>query len=150
MTHLDERKLVLTGREFSPYELAARDVALHAERINCPVFLGHGTGDTNVSFQTYTKALAEKLESLGKRVFVRYYEGREHGLEPAISKLEAFKVRHANKTIKTMTSRWKQGADPMRFADALCGLVQDANCRFANITKRGKVSLNVKSSFHRQ
>jgi len=92
LTHLDESKIEQAGRHFSSAELAARDAILHAERINCPVFLEHGTADTNVNHETHTKALTAKLEAVGKKVLVRYYEGGEHNLEPAISKLEAFKA----------------------------------------------------------
>ncbi|HQD39654.1 MAG: prolyl oligopeptidase family serine peptidase [Firmicutes bacterium] len=92
LTHLDESKIELAGRHFSPAELAARDAILHAERINCPVFLEHGTADTVVNHETHTKALADKLEALGKQVLVRYYEGGEHDLQPATTKLEAFKA----------------------------------------------------------
>jgi predicted esterase len=92
VTHLDEGKIAWAGREFAPHELAIRDVAFHAERIGCPIFLEHGTGDTTVNYESHTKALVSKLRSQGKQVLVRYYEGGEHNLEPATNKLEAFKA----------------------------------------------------------
>ena len=92
VTHLDEDKIGWAGREFASHELAIRDVAFHAERISCPIFLEHGTGDTTVNYESHTKALVSKLRAAGKQVLVRYYDGGEHNLEPATTKLEAFRA----------------------------------------------------------
>ncbi|MHB9033186.1 MAG: alpha/beta hydrolase family protein [Anaerolineae bacterium] len=103
MTHLPEDMLAETGRSFAPYELAARDAALHAENICCPVYLEHGTSDTVVDCDAHTRALESKLRSLGKPVHADYYKGGGHGLEPIITRLETFK-RVAPDAMRTLVT----------------------------------------------
>ncbi|MCD4825087.1 MAG: prolyl oligopeptidase family serine peptidase [Phycisphaerae bacterium] len=92
MTHIDAKKHESAGRAFAPYELSVRNIIDHADLIRCPVYLEHGTADSNVPCDPHTRALAEKLESLGKDVQVKYYAGGEHDLSPTITKLDAFQA----------------------------------------------------------
>ncbi|MBN1347924.1 prolyl oligopeptidase family serine peptidase [candidate division KSB1 bacterium] len=91
LTHLDEKFRLNAGREFAGYECAARDAFAHADRIQCPVFIEHGTNDSVVDFERHTRAFVEKLLSLKKPVTHKYYPGGGHQLEPVASRLEAFK-----------------------------------------------------------
>ncbi len=91
MTHVPVDMMPETGRSFAPYELAARDVSLHAECIQCPVFLEHGTADAVVNCEAHSRALESRLQALGKPVHAHYYEGGGHALEPVITRLETFK-----------------------------------------------------------
>lgn len=90
MTHVPESMMAETGRFFSSYELDARNVFVHAERIQCPVFMEHGTADTIVECDAHTRALETRLKALGKTVHVDYYPGGGHGLEPVATRLATF------------------------------------------------------------
>ncbi|MFA5866242.1 MAG: prolyl oligopeptidase family serine peptidase [Phycisphaerae bacterium] len=79
------------GREFAPYELSIRNVIEHADRIQCPLFLEHGTVDIDVPVD-HTRLLAEKLSSLGKSFTVKYHEGGGHSLQPVTTRVDAFKA----------------------------------------------------------
>ena len=92
MTHIDSKKYAITGREFSSWEMKIRNVTANADKLKCPIFLEHGTGDDNVPCETHTKALESQLRKHGKTVTARYYENGGHDLQPAISKLDAFKT----------------------------------------------------------
>jgi predicted esterase len=92
MTHIDKPKYILAGRDLSPWEMAIRDVAAHAEKIRCPIFLEHGISDDNVPCDTHTKALEIILKKHGKSVFSRYYENAGHNLQPATTRFDAFKA----------------------------------------------------------
>lgn len=91
MTHLDEPKIALTGRDFSERELNVRNAVLNADKILCPVYVVHGTADENVDCQSHTGALVKVLNENNKGVYVKYYEGGGHGLLPVITRLDAFK-----------------------------------------------------------
>ena len=80
------------GRELAPHERSARDVIEHAERIMCPVYLEHGTADEVVPCEGHTVALARRLESLGKDVSWRLWEGGGHGLAPVTDRMSTFKA----------------------------------------------------------
>jgi len=90
-THLTADILKWTGREFAPYELSVRNVIEHADLIQCPVSLTHGTADSTVP-DTHTRELEARLKSLGKKYTAYYYEGAEHGLEPVTTRFESFKL----------------------------------------------------------
>lgn len=92
VTYLDETILTWTGREFSEDELMIRNVHQYVDKINCPVYIEHGTADTTVVCDKHGRALATKLKKAGKLANVIYYEGGEHDLSPVITKLEAFKA----------------------------------------------------------
>jgi len=92
-THMSEKIEEWTGRHLSPAERAARDVALQAEAIDCPVFLEHGTADETVECDPHTRALEARLRALGKTVNARYYEGAGHQLEPVTTRLTTFTER---------------------------------------------------------
>jgi len=99
MTHIDTPKYILTGRDFSSWEMSVRDVGAHAENIICPVFLEHGINDDNVCCDTHTKALEIKLKKLGRRVVSRYYENGGHNLQPATTRFDAFKSMMSEETL---------------------------------------------------
>ncbi|NLF93605.1 MAG: DUF2920 family protein [Oligosphaeraceae bacterium] len=90
MTSLDQPKIDLCGRCFSPAELSARDVCAHAAMIQCPLFLEHGTADENVNCEQHAGRLEKRLQNLYKTYTLKYYAGGGHSLAPAISKKEAF------------------------------------------------------------
>ncbi len=71
--------------------MSVRNVIEHADLIKCPLFIDHGTADSTVSVE-HSKSLEKKLKELGKEHIFKYYEGGEHSLEPAITKMEAFKA----------------------------------------------------------
>lgn len=79
------------GREFFPHELSFRSVLEHADRIECPVYLDHGTADPDVS-SDHSSRLEQILLDLGKPVHAIYYEGGGHQLEPVSNRIAAFKV----------------------------------------------------------
>ncbi len=90
ITWLSPKKVSWTGRIFTEYELSARNVIEHAQSILCPLFLEHGTEDETVGHEGHAIPLVEKLQSLGKPHYIKYYEGGSHSLLPTISKAEAF------------------------------------------------------------
>ena len=79
------------GRTFADFELSVRNVTEHAAMIQCPLFMEHGTADVAVP-HCHAEELEKRLRELGKTLKIKYYEGGDHGLEPTISKLEAFKA----------------------------------------------------------
>lgn len=83
---------VWADRTFADFELAARDALAMADRIRCPVHIDHGTADEIVPCDEHGRAMARKLESLGTPVTATWYEGGDHGLEPASTRLDAFKA----------------------------------------------------------
>lgn len=93
VTYLDQRFRINAGRTFSDFELAARNVHQHAQRIQCPVYIEHGTADPVVHWEKHTQALVSKLEALGKPVFCKIYPGGDHSLQPVISRAESFRQR---------------------------------------------------------
>jgi len=90
MTWLDPPKSSLCGRFFSTEELSVRDVCEHAEMIQCPLFLEHGTADENVNCEQHAGRLEQRLQSLQKPYTIKYYEAGSHSLAPVSSKNEAF------------------------------------------------------------
>ena len=92
VTRMDEEIRSWTGREFANHEISIRDMIEHADLIQCPVFLEHGTSDSTVPHDRHTQILEGRLKALNKKHKVVYYEGGEHNLEPAITKLDAFKA----------------------------------------------------------
>ena len=93
LTHLDQRFRTNAGRNFSDCELSARDAHEHAERIQCPVFIEHGTADVLVDWEKHTQAFVAKLEALGKPVFCEIFPGGDHSLLPVSSRAESFRQR---------------------------------------------------------
>jgi len=91
LTFLGEDQFRWSGRDFSAWELSARNVQEHAERIRCPVVLEHGTADPFLPWKLHSGALAERLRKLGKKVTLKLYEGGDHAFQPTITKFEAFK-----------------------------------------------------------
>lgn len=81
-----------TGRDFMKHELSIRDVIQHAENIKCPLILEHGTADETVPCK-HAEKLETRLNELGKRFKIKYYEGGRHDMQPAISKLDSYKTR---------------------------------------------------------
>jgi pimeloyl-ACP methyl ester carboxylesterase len=80
------------GREFMPHERSMRNAIEHADRIECPVFLDHGTADAEVSHLRHTQPMEARLRELGKPVTAVYYEGGDHQLRPVSSRLAAFQA----------------------------------------------------------
>ena len=93
LVRLDPLRASWAGRTFAPWELAARDVIDHAAEIRCPVILEHGTADVLLPWDTQTRALEERLRSLGHPVDATYVEGGGHGLEPITTRFDCFKER---------------------------------------------------------
>ena len=91
VVRLDPERAAWAGRSFEPWELAARDALGQADRIRCPVVLEHGKADATVPWDTHTRALEERLRSLGRQVEATYVEGGGHGLEPITTRLDRFK-----------------------------------------------------------
>lgn len=91
-TCVDEQIETWAGREFLPYERSFRNVTEHADRIECPVFLDHGTADVEVSHLRHTVPLEARLRELNKPVTVVYYERGDHQLSPVSSRLAAFQA----------------------------------------------------------
>ena len=79
------------GRAFADFELSVRNVVEHAAMIQCPLFMEHGTADVTVP-HCHAEELERKLRKLGGTLKIKYYDGGDHSLEPAITKLEAFKA----------------------------------------------------------
>lgn len=120
MTHIDATKYVSAGRTFTPFELSIRNVIEHADMIRCPVFLDHGTADSNVPCNLHTRVLAERLEELGKNVSVIYYPGGEHDLSPTTTKLKAFQVM-ASEPMTTCTNDDEDDFLAKRIVEISCG-----------------------------
>jgi dipeptidyl aminopeptidase/acylaminoacyl peptidase len=91
ITYFEEGRQKWCGREFADHEISIRSAIEHTDMIKCPLFLEHGTADETVPHE-HTQKLVEKLKSQNKQVMVKYYEGGGHGLEPVITKIEAFKA----------------------------------------------------------
>ena len=95
ITYFDKIHIEWCGREFADHEISIRSAVEHTELIKCPILLEHGTADETVPHE-HTKKIVEKLKALNKQVTVKYYEGGAHSLEPAITKIEAFKAMAAD------------------------------------------------------
>jgi dienelactone hydrolase len=91
LTHLDNKFCISAGRSFAKDELSIRNIYDHADLIQTPIYVEHGTADTTVNYQRHSQALESCLNKLNKRASFKYYKGGEHDLMPAISKLDAFK-----------------------------------------------------------
>ena len=81
-----------TGRIFSDAEQKVRSVPYLIDRLNTPLFMEHGTNDETVDHAINTAVVECLMKKRGKPCEVVYYEGGHHDLQPAISKLEAFKL----------------------------------------------------------
>ena len=103
VTHLTAKFQESAGRAFADHELSIRNVIEHADAIQCPVFIEHGTADESVPHDTHTEALVGRLESLKKTVKVTYYKDGDHALQPTITKLDAFKAM-APDPMRTLTT----------------------------------------------
>jgi dienelactone hydrolase len=86
--YLDEAIIEWAGRDFSEDELAARDAARMAPRIQCPLVLVHGTEDETVPV-SHTRQLEAALREAGKSVDARYIEGADHALAPVTNRRDA-------------------------------------------------------------
>lgn len=93
VTHISDPILAWTGRDMSAAELAARNAILHADRIECPVLLEHGTADERVDCDAHSRALEARLCELGKPVEARYHPGGLHSLEPATTRMATYTER---------------------------------------------------------
>ncbi|MFC1454452.1 alpha/beta hydrolase family protein [Verrucomicrobiota bacterium] len=102
VSHADENIIAWTGRDFSPDELAVRDVVRMADRVKCPVALMHGTADKTVS-DNHTRLLEKALKEHGKTVRVKYIEGGSHCLGPVTDR-KTVTVELADDWLKTMVN----------------------------------------------
>jgi dienelactone hydrolase len=89
-TFIEPHFLVWAGREYFPHELSSRSVLDHADRIECPVYLDHGTSDNEVSCD-HTRKLEAMLRKRNAPVEAVYYEGAGHMLAPVTNRIAAFK-----------------------------------------------------------
>ena len=108
------------GREFLPYERSARDAIEHAGRIECPVFLDHGTADAEVSHATHTQPMEARLRELNKPVTAVYYEGGDHQLRPVTTRLAAFQAM-APRFFKDRTAEGPTDWEAGRVVELPCG-----------------------------
>ncbi len=92
VTHIDERRMRSTAREFAPHELIVRDVIALANHIRCPVYMEHGTADEIVPHETHAVPLERRLRGAGTLAGVRYHEGGGHSLAPVTTRLDTFKA----------------------------------------------------------
>ena len=90
-TFIEPHFQIWAGREFFPHELSCRNVLEHAERIQCPVYLDHGTADEEVSCE-HSRQLEALLRQHGMPVEAVYYEGGGHQLDPISNRIAAFKA----------------------------------------------------------
>jgi pimeloyl-ACP methyl ester carboxylesterase len=90
-TYVEAHFLAWAGRDFFPHELSCRSPLEHVDRIDCPVYLDHGTNDAEVSCD-HTRRLETRLRELDAPVEAVYYEGGGHQLEPVSNRIEAFKT----------------------------------------------------------
>ena len=93
VTHIDDRFHINSGRVFAPWELSVRNVIEHAEYIQTPVVIEHGTADPICKFDTHYVPLVEKMQSLGREIHTRIYPNTDHMLGPAPGRLNSFKER---------------------------------------------------------
>lgn len=107
------------AREFSDWEISIRSVIEHAEMINCPVFLEHGTNDEALS-HIHTRRLEGKLNSLNKPVKATYYEGGSHSLEPTTTRFDSFKAT-ASEPMATLTTDCEDDFSARRIVEIPCG-----------------------------
>ena len=91
VTHIGESRILNAGRSFAPHELAVRNAVELAGRIECPVFMEHGTADEVVPHREHALPLEEKLRASGRLAGVRYYEGGDHALAPVTSRFDTFR-----------------------------------------------------------
>jgi predicted esterase len=98
ITEFDECRQRWSGREFAEHEIIVRSPLRHAPLFNTRIFLEHGDADETVPVDHSVKFERALLDA-GLKPVVRYYPGGSHSLEPAISKIDAFK---------------NMGAEPMR------------------------------------
>lgn len=103
LVELSEAIRPWAGREFASHELSIRSVVEHADMIKTPLIMEHGTADATVP-HAHAEKLEAKLKALNKPFKITYYEGGGHSLEPAISKLEAFK-QNAPDAISTQRNK---------------------------------------------
>jgi predicted esterase len=92
ITRVPETPALSAGRVFAPWEQSARNAIEHAGRFRCPIFMEHGTADETVDFDGHALALERRLRALGRAPTVRWHEGGGHDLQPAITKLDAYKA----------------------------------------------------------
>jgi len=119
ITHLDKNLLTWPGRDFSAAELSVRNMLEHADRIRCPLFLDHGTGDSVVPHDIHTQALVAKLRTLGKKVPVKYYEKGEHDLTPTTTMFKAYKAM-IGKHLSTLANPAKDDFSSGRIVEIAC------------------------------
>lgn len=109
----------LAGRDFSPRELACRNVLEHTRNILCPVYLESGTCDEAVPHDRHSLLLEKRLREQGHAVTAKYYEGGNHQLEPVIRKIDAYKA---------MIPDVLDTAENPRTDDFAAGSVVDVSC----------------------
>ena len=71
-------------------QLAATSPARHADRIKCPILLLHGANDTTVPIEQ-SQLMADALKKAGKPVEFVTYEGEDHYLELASTRIRVLK-----------------------------------------------------------
>jgi predicted esterase len=121
VVHLNDRAhQAWAVRDFSPRELALRDVVAKADLIRCPVYLVHGTADTVVDCDRHTRVLEARLRALDRPVTARYYEGGGHDLQPATTSFEAFKAMAAD-PMRDLTTDGKDDFLKKRRVEIPCG-----------------------------
>jgi pimeloyl-ACP methyl ester carboxylesterase len=109
VTRMDNYVIGMAGRDFSPDELAIRDVVRMAGRVQCPVALMHGTADKTIP-DTHTRLLEKALRENGKTVRVKYIEGGGHGLEPVTDR-KTITVELADDWLKSQVNQRKNDFD---------------------------------------
>lgn len=97
-----QKHQLLAGRDFSDDELSIRNAIEHADLMGCPVYLEHGTADDVLPHIEHTVVLEQRLKELDKEHTAVYHEGAGHCLDPAVSRLQAFKNTVGDR-IKKMT-----------------------------------------------
>jgi dienelactone hydrolase len=92
LTRLTEPLVEWTGRCFEAHELSVRNVLERVDSIKCPLYIEHGTADETIPHDEHSEKLERELKRHNKEFVIKCYEGGHHSLEPAITKLDAFKI----------------------------------------------------------
>ena len=120
ITRLDLPEWARLGRELMPHEASVRNVIEHADAIRCPVYLEHGTADDVVPHDRHTMPLAARLQSLGRQVQAKYYEGGGHSLQPVTDRLTTFKSV-APEPLRTLRREGEDDFTAERIIEIPCG-----------------------------
>lgn len=119
LTFIDEVRKTWVGREFAPYELSIRNGIEHADLIQCPVYIETGTADEALPWEQHTRAMVERLQTLGKPVIYEYYQNGDHQLQPTTTKFEAFK-KMAPDPLRKITNKYEDDFSAGRKIEIPC------------------------------